>query len=282
MPRDGSSSVATGASERGWLVKLGWRSLTARAGAAREWYRFRNHADSTEIMIYDEIGGWGIPASDFVRDLASVTSSSITVRMNTPGGEIFDGIAIYNALRSHPANVTTVVEGLAASIGSVILQAGDKRLMMSHSQTMIHDGSGMCWGNAADMRQLADLLDKLSNNIAGVYAERSGQGDVASWRASMLAESWYSADEAVAAGLADASEPPEPLEPPEPDEPGDPGDPDMKTNRWDMSVFRYHNRAEAPSPLTAWRKHAPADEPQTNEPTFDADAFRAALSALKG
>lgn len=261
---------------------MGWRRVANLRANERErsWYALKNHDSSAgaEVMIYDEIGGWGISAADFVRDLATVTASNLTVRMNTPGGEIFDGIAIYNALKSHPAHVTCVVDGIAASIGSVILQAGDKRVMMPHSTTMIHDGSGMCWGNAADMRELADLLDKLSNNIAGVYADRAGAGTVEDWRAAMLATSWYTAQEAVAAGLADEVEGPEP---PEPDEPADPGEP---ADQWDMSVFRYRNRGEAPAPwMPGFQRRDVEPVRAADVPEFDIDAFRAAIhSTLKG
>jgi ATP-dependent Clp endopeptidase proteolytic subunit ClpP len=261
--------------------RIGWRSVTARSRSAREWYRITDQADSsTEIMIYDEIGMWGVSAADFVRDLATVTARNITLRLNTPGGEIFDGIAIYNALRSHPACVTTVVDGLAASIGSVIMQAGDRRVMMPHSTAMIHDGAGMCFGSAADMRELADLLDKLSDNIAGVYAERAGAGSVAEWRAAMLATSWYTASEAVAAGLADEVE--SPNEPPE--SPGVEEEPMM--DEWDLSMFRYRNRNEAPAPWVPIKNRASAltvcADQKDEVSTFDPSALRAALSALKG
>src|SRR5690606_8034659 len=102
----------------------------------------------------------------------------------------------------HQAHVTVIVDSLAASIASVIAMAGDRVVMAKNATMMIHDGHGLSIGNAADMREMADLLDKVSDNIASVYAERAG-GDVAEWRERMRAETWYSADEAVSAGLAD-------------------------------------------------------------------------------
>src|SRR5690606_38136643 len=116
--------------------------------------------------------------------------------------DVFDGVAIYNALRDHPADVAVRVDGLAASAASFIAQAGDKVTMNRGSQLMIHDAWGLCIGPAADMRETAALLDRVSDTIAGLYAARAG-GTVEDWREAMLAESWYSAEEAVEANLAD-------------------------------------------------------------------------------
>ncbi len=158
-------------------------------------------ADVTDVVIYSEIGYWGIEAAYFIRELAMVTTGNINLRINSPGGDVFDGIAIYNALVGHPAKVTTYVDSLAASIASIIALAGDEVVMGKYSMMMIHDASGGVGGNAEDMRAMADLLDKISQNIAQAYADVSG-GDADDWRQKMLAETWYTADEAVAAGLA--------------------------------------------------------------------------------
>lgn len=180
---------------------------TTTAGADRSWYRVVNRADAdtAEVWIYDEIG-WDVESGPFARDLAAIDAKHIRVRMNTPGGSVFDGLAIYNALLSHPADVTVQVDGLAASAGSFIAQAGDTVVMGRNSQMMIHDAAGICLGNAEDMTAMADLLDRVSDNIAGVYADRAG-GTVAQWRDRMRDETWFSAEEAVKAGLADAMAP---------------------------------------------------------------------------
>lgn len=168
----------------------------------RDWYRIEaKAAEVAEVYIYDEIGYWGLTAKDFVKELGAVKASAITLHLNTPGGDVFDGIAIHNALRAHPAPVNVVVDSLAASIGSVIAMAGDSITMAKHSTMMIHDPFGLTMGNAGDMRQMAEVLDKMGDTIAGVYAERAG-GSVREWRDRMLAETWYSDREAVAAGLA--------------------------------------------------------------------------------
>lgn len=221
-----------------------------RAGR-RDWYRITNQADgSAEVAIYDEIGYFGVSAQDFIRELADIKAERIDVRLNTPGGEVFDGVAIYNALRNHPAAVTTYVDGLAASIGSVILQAGDTRVAAKASQVMIHNGHGVVIGGAEDMRQTADLLDQVNDMIAEVYADRSG-GSVDDYRAAMAAETWYDAAEAKTAGLIDQVA-----------TAGGKAD-----NSWDLSIFAYAGRQQAPAPVI---------------PTRDTVDVAALTAALKG
>ncbi len=175
-------------------------------GCCPEWYRITaKGALTTEVMLFDEIGYWGITGQDFITELAAITTPAITLRVNSPGGECYDGIAIYHALKRHPAVVTVCVEGLAASIASVIAMAGDKIVMQPQTRMMVHEASGVCAGTAQDMADLGNLLEGLSSDIAAIYAQRAG-GDPATWRSRMLAESWYSAEEAVAAGLADEVE----------------------------------------------------------------------------
>lgn len=187
---------------------------TGRLGT---WYEIKNvSTELADISIYDEIGFWGVTAADFVKELGSIQASALNIRINSPGGDVFDGIAILNALRSHPANKTVIVDGLAASAASFIAMAGDTVQMSPQSMMMIHDASGLCMGNAGDMRQLADLLDKTTENIAAVYAQRTGK-PTDHWREQMAAETWYTDQEAVDAGLADSivgktdTESPEPV-----------------------------------------------------------------------
>lgn len=234
-----------------------------------DWFRIENNAvtNTATVHIYDEIGYWGITAQDFVAELGLINAANIDLHISSPGGEIFDGIAIYSCLRSHPANVTTHVDSLAASIASVIALAGDRVVMAPRSQMMIHDGSGLSIGNAADMREMADLLDRQSDNIAAVYADKAG-GTPEEWRDRMRAETWFTAEEAVEAGLAD-----EVAEPVRQD--------DQETAlaaTWDLSVFRYPSRAAAPDPLIDRSQERPVtpDPEQATEPAvvFDGAAFR--------
>lgn len=167
------------------------------------WYSIKNIGqNAADLWIYDEIGGWGITAQDLVSELASLNVSDITVHVNSPGGNVFDGIAITNALRDHPANIVVHVDALAASIASVIAQAGNKVVMGRNSMMMIHNASGYAQGEAEDLDNMADLLRATTKNIASIYSERAG-GTAEAWLAVMKDEKWYSAEEAVAAGLAD-------------------------------------------------------------------------------
>lgn len=176
------------------------RSTMARSG---KWYDISNTADGVAVVrIYDEISWWGVSADVLASEIAQITAGTIEVQINSPGGNVFDGLAIYNALRLHPARVVTRVDGLAASAASAIAQAGDHRIMVSSSQMMIHEAWGACVGNAADMLDMAALLDQQNAVLAELYAERSG-GDVEAFRAAMSAETWYTAQAAVDAGLAD-------------------------------------------------------------------------------
>jgi ATP-dependent protease ClpP protease subunit len=193
-----------------------------------EWYRITNATATApaRIDLFDEIGWFGITAADFVRDLAGVTGD-LEVHVNCPGGDVFDGVAIYNALLNHDGTVTVNIDGLAASAASFIVQAASpgQLVIAKTASMMIHDAFGLAIGNAADMREMADLLDAQSGNIAGIYADRSGK-PVDEWRAAMLAETWYVGQEAVDAGLADRVQ-------------GQAAD-----NTWDLSVF---GKAAAPA-----------------------------------
>jgi len=168
------------------------------------WYEFfaAKDDDTTEVLIYDSISWYGLSAKKFVDDLKGITSKNIKLRINSPGGSVFDGLAIYNALRAHPARVTTRIEGVAASIASVIALAGDHVTAADASFVMIHNPWGMAIGNAQDMRDTADVLDKLGNTIAEIYARKTGDS-VAEMLEKMSDETWYSGSEALEAGLID-------------------------------------------------------------------------------
>lgn len=204
------------------------------------WYRMEAAGDRTaEVYIYDAIDSWwGVSASRFVKDLAALDVDTINLRVNSPGGSVYDGVAIMNAIRRHPANVIATVDGLAASAASFIIQAADEVIMGRGTELMIHDASTICWGDARDMVDMAAHLDRISGTIAGLYAERAG-GTAEEWRYAMLAETWYTADEAVAAGLADRIDGKDP----KPDE--------EATNRFDLSIFAHAGRRNAPAPTVS-------------------------------
>jgi ATP-dependent protease ClpP protease subunit len=168
--------------------------------------RISAQAGVTRVDVYDDIGegGWfseGLTAKSFTNQLASVTGP-LEVHINSGGGDVWDGISIKNAIESHKGPVTTVVDGIAASIASVIAQAGTERVMMPGSMMMIHEAFTLAAGNAAELAKTAATLDEVSANLAGLYA-RSAGGTAEDWRAAMKEETWYTAEQAVEAGLAD-------------------------------------------------------------------------------
>lgn len=214
-----------------------------------DWYRIvRNQATGpTQLHIYDEIGYFGVTAQDLIKDLAEI-EGALEVHINSPGGEVFDGVAIYNTLKARD-NVTIVVDGLAASIASVIAMAGNPLLVAKSAQMMIHDGHGMAIGNAADMIELANVLDKTSDNISAIYAEKGGY-DALYWRDKMKAETWYTGQEIVDAQLADGIY--------DPKRSGMP-----IAAEWDLSIYRgpkppvVEDAASQPYVSSTQTRHAP-------------------------
>lgn len=232
------------------------------------------------LRIYDFIGGWfGITASDVAELLDDLADDrALTVRINSPGGDVFDGTAIYNLLRTWAGPVDVVVDGLAASAASFIAQAGDTITMGRGTQMMIHDALGFTVGNAADHRTMAELLDRVSDEIAGIYAARAGL-TVAEWRDRMRDEVWYNATEAVDAGLADSTAD----EDQGPDDVLDEGQAAVAAEAsWDLTAaFHYAGRHMAPAPpLAATRAADPADpvEPPALDPAAIAEALKGAFS----
>lgn len=239
---------------------------------AKPWYRIANAADpdEAEVMLYDEVGGWfGATADQFIADLRGITAPNIRLRVNSPGGSVFEGIAIANALRSHPATVTVQIDGIAASIASVIAMAGDRVEMCPNTMVMIHDASGLCLGNASDMEEMAELLDLISDNIADAYVAKAG-GTRDQWRARMQAETWYLPDDAVEAGLADeATKTPKTGTPvQEPTEPQPEPEPEMR-RQFDLTAYGYHGpKQPEPAATPAAASPAQTSAPQTGDVTL--------------
>ncbi len=158
------------------------------------------------IRLYGPIdswgGFWGISAKDVggVLDAIPESVSHIILRINSPGGHVFEGISIMNLFRAHRAKVTAVVDGLAASAASVIAVGADETVMSPGTQMMIHCTSTIVWGNAADMRKEAAVLDGLDRSLAEIYTAKAGEKD---WVELLEAETWLTAADAVTEGLAD-------------------------------------------------------------------------------
>lgn len=175
-----------------------------------EWFRIveaKKGSDITKVYIYDEIGFWGTTAKDFAAALDEIETKQIHLHVNSPGGSVFDGIAIYNAIKNHDAKVTAIVDGMAASAASFLIQGADTRQISRNAQIMIHDAKAFAGGNARQMRQAADLLDKISDQIADIYAVNSDGADdhqAKDFRELMQAgDQWYDGNEALAMGLVD-------------------------------------------------------------------------------
>jgi ATP-dependent protease ClpP protease subunit len=184
------------------------RELARRAPRAStgDWWRVTAADDRAKVYIYGAIGDlWGeddVSAAAFVKALDAVAAPTIELRVNSPGGLVFDGVAIYTALAEHPARVEATVDGMAASAASFLVQAADDISIQKPAWMMIHDAQGLTMGGPADHREMTDLLNELSDTIAGIYTDRAG-GTVAGWRLEMGREARYTAGQAVAAGLAD-------------------------------------------------------------------------------
>lgn len=162
-----------------------------------------------EILIHETIGenwyGDGLTSKRFAKELRDLGDvEEIKVRINSPGGAVSDGVAIYNALKAHGARIMVEVEGLAASIASIIAMAGDEISMGDGALMMIHSPWTFAMGDAEAMRQTADVLDKFEDALLDIYVGRSGQ-DRSSLKALLKAETWLNGAEAVELGLADAA-----------------------------------------------------------------------------
>jgi ATP-dependent protease ClpP protease subunit len=220
---------------------------------------------SATIRVYgpiDSWGGiWGVSSQEVSAALDALPAGidSIQLRINSPGGEVFEAMAILNMLRAHPARTVAVVDGIAASASSFLAAGCDETVMSPGTQMMIHDARTFAYGPPKVMRKVAEVLDSLSDSAADLYAEAAG-GDAAAWRALMGDETWYTAKEAVAAGLADsvAVVPDEAFtetagaDPDEPDEDdaGDTPDDAPLEDRFDLTIFTYAGRRAAPAPVS--------------------------------
>ncbi len=157
-----------------------------------------------EIYFNDVIDDWfGISSAMIVEALQAAGGRDVLVHVNSPGGMVFEGLSIYSAFKQYEGKVTMRVEGLAASAASFVICAADEVLIEPGAMIMIHDAWDITVGDAAEHRKAADVLDKVSGNIANIYALKSGT-DADTWRAAMIEETWYGSAEAVGAGLADS------------------------------------------------------------------------------
>jgi ATP-dependent Clp protease protease subunit len=169
----------------------------------KSWYTIRARASGTEVLIYDEIGAYGVSAKGFLAELGALPDyAAIDLRLNSPGGSVFDAVAIYNALKRHQGDITVWIDGIAASAASYIAMAGDIIVMPENAFLMIHDPSGLVMGTAEDMRSTAEALDKVKGSLIQGYASKSGKPDD-EIAALMAAETWLDAKDALDLGFID-------------------------------------------------------------------------------
>jgi len=194
-------------------MKLSYRTAKNAEATARfwgksldkpDWFRIDASADDeVEILIYDVIGWPFIEAGEFVRALAEMKQQKIIVRINSPGGDVFDAMAIYNALQSHKSKIVTRIESLAASAASFIALAGKERQAYANTMIMVHEPFAFALGNQFDLREIADVLEKISGNMVDVYSSgtKLGKREI---RDMMKAETWMNAKDAHEKGFIDS------------------------------------------------------------------------------
>jgi ATP-dependent protease ClpP protease subunit len=171
---------------------------------ARRWYTMTAKGAVGEIHILDAIFPGLVSAQSFQRDLKALGDvTSLEIHINSPGGDVFEGTTIHNMIKAHKAATKTVIiDGLAASIASIIAMAGDKIVMPKNAMMMIHDPSMVAWGRPEDLTKAADTLTKVRGTLVSTYADRTGL-DAAEVAQLMAEETWFTAQEAVDKGFAD-------------------------------------------------------------------------------
>lgn len=224
-----------------------------------DWYSVKGMSeDEGEIMIYDIIGWPYNDATELVRAIRGFTGKSLMVRINSPGGDVFDGTAIFNALANHSAKVTTRVEGVAASMASALAMAGKEVQAYSNTMMMIHDPWVIAMGNQYSLREIADLLEKLGGNLVDIYTGKTKTGKK-EMKQMMANETWMTAKEAEEKGFVDT----------------------VLTSgkaakaQFDLSVF-----ANAPDGLSMEREGKELDEREIERALRDAGASRSFAKAV--
>ena len=168
-----------------------------------KWYNIQNKAGSaTDVYIFDEIGMWGITAQNFITDIKDLKDTPINLRINSLGGDVFDGLAIYNIIKKRTAKTTVYIEGIAASIATIIALGADEVVMSENSLFMIHNASGGAMGESKDLQKTADILVKITEQLSVVYQAKTGLSQEAILDM-MDEETWLSATEALELGFID-------------------------------------------------------------------------------
>tara|TARA_R100000544_G_scaffold37100_1_gene27138 strand:- start:7237 stop:8238 length:1002 start_codon:yes stop_codon:yes gene_type:complete len=169
-----------------------------------KWYNINSKASKVvDVYIFDEIGMGGVNAQGFIEEIKSFKDSPMNLHINCVGGDVFDGMAIYNIIKKRTATTTVYIEGIAASMGSVIALAADNVVMAENSLFMIHNAWGGAMGEAKEMKKTANLLDKISGEIADIYVKKT-KLPYDKVKEMMDEETWLNAEEALELGFIDS------------------------------------------------------------------------------
>lgn len=190
-----------------------------------------------EVHLYGMIGQWDITAADFAKQLKDIGRKDIDLHINSPGGSVFEATAIYEALKNHRGSIRSWIDGYAVSAASYVAMAGDEVIISPTGEMMVHDAMAIPDGpiNPESCRNMLDILERTSDKIAGIYAEKTEQ-DPKVWRRAMRRESWYNAEDAVKSGLADRI--------------GRSNDEPVSNHKWNFAIYNYAGRQQAPEPIT--------------------------------
>lgn len=167
-------------------------------------FKVENKADEATIYLYDAIDNFfGINAQEFVSELHGIKAPTINLRINSPGGDVFDARAMATAISNHPSKIIAHIDGLAASAATYIALAADEVRISDGGFFMIHNAWTMAFGNSDDMRAMGGLLDKIDATIVNDYAKKTGKSadEIKAW---MSAETWFTAQEALDNKFVDA------------------------------------------------------------------------------
>ena len=222
------------------------------------WYSMKNVAEtqSVEVMIYDEIGTFGVDAKSFIDEIKTISDDkSVLLRINSPGGSVVDGLAIYDAVNRLPQKVTSRIEGIAASMASVIALAADEVVMSENSLYMIHNVWGGEVGDADDLRKAADLMDKMGERLVNIYVSKTGKSEE-QIRAWMDEETWFNSSEAVEAGFVNFVEEPVKI-----------------AAKFDINKYDYKNKALVNNLFNNLKKENQMEKEFENLKSFISDLF---------
>ena len=222
------------------------------------WYSIKNIAKSqmTEVMIYDEIGNFGVDAKSFINEIKQIPNdTSVLLRINSPGGSVIDGLAIYDAINRMPQKVTARIEGIAASMASVIALAADEVIMSENSLYMIHNVWGGEVGDSDDLRKAADLMDKMGERLINIYVSKTGQTEeqIRSW---MDEETWFNSSEAKEAGFINLVE-----------------EPIKMAAKFDIKKYDYKNKSLVNNLFNNQKKENQMEKEFENLKSFISDMF---------